>query len=162
MYVWSKTWECMKLTSLDMYKVASFKVYMYRVGFAGSKLNQVIKALFGGWLRDQGSLLTMKIDRSNLVSQALRPRTSLETRLRQIKNEQLQFNPWPIENQAIKSLKREQSSDQVFANYKSWSQSQMLLQATYKWLPHSKPFPDSSVSWSKIVPLTTMNVIIYV
>ena len=55
-----------------------------------------------------------------------------------INNQECTAVMWPLTpgNQAIKSLRREQLSDQAhFVDQKPWSQSQTLLQATCKWLP---------------------------
>ena len=46
------------------------------------------------------------------------------------------ISPLTLENQAIKGLRREWSSDQAhFLPIKTWSRSQMLQQVTYKWPP---------------------------
>ena len=62
--------------------------------------------------------------------------------LLKIKNAQLQFDLWPPENQAIRSLEGKiKRSNAHFTNHKTWSQSQTLQQATIPcsgWLDQRK------------------------
>ena len=65
------------------------------------------------------------------------------SKLLKVNNQDRAAAMWPLtlENQAIKSLRRERSST-LFADQRTWSQLPTLLQATYKWL-----YPLFHVTW---------------
>ena len=65
-----------------------------------------------------------------------RVKVAFEPQKSQDQNTWLEFDLWPIKNQAIKSFRKEWWSDQAqfFSEQQFWSRSQTLQHVTYKWL----------------------------
>ena len=82
----------------------------------GIKIESSDQSPLGGQSRDQGDLQTAKNQRSRTCSS------------------NVTFDPWKSSDQEPQkgTIKR---SSTLFADHKTWSRSQTLLQAAYKWLP---------------------------
>ena len=102
---------------------------MALAAWAGSEPHHHRRRKWGGWIKWSKPFSR---DRS-------RNQDDLQTAKNQqprVRSSNVTFNPWKSSDQEAQKGTVKWSST-LFADQKTWSGSQTLLQATYKWLPHS-------------------------